>query len=164
MHSDVSKLNWCVLGMVKDTSEVYIFKYLRDLDRDSRFSEVPERKNFWAKYLVKLSMHLDRIWYAVETCWFDEPPPHFISSNQYSKDRTLLLEFCERKKKLTGECLGLLISFKLGMRIDIAQLLCLIPGGIFFTFIQGHSWQRSQKNNFLHLMSLWILMKFCMLP
>ena len=46
-------------------------------------------KSVWANYLTKFTIKLDRIWYAVETCWCDQPHSHFISSVQYSRDRPL---------------------------------------------------------------------------
>ena len=38
----------------------------------------------------KCLIHWDGIWSIVETCWSNEAHTHFITSHQYSKERTLL--------------------------------------------------------------------------
>ena len=56
-----------------------------------------ESKHFHANYLTKFSIDLDGIFYTVETRRCDEPHTHFISSIQYSRERTLLVWFFFKK-------------------------------------------------------------------
>ena len=37
-----------------------------------------ESKHFWDNYLTKLLINLKGIWYAVETCWCDDPQSSFF--------------------------------------------------------------------------------------
>ena len=52
-----------------------------------------ESKNFCGNYITKFLINLDEMWSTVETDGCDEPrsPTYFISSIQYSRERTLTL-------------------------------------------------------------------------
>ena len=48
-----------------------------------------ENKNLCANYFAKFSIDFDRMCSTVETFVWDEPHTHFMSSIQYSKERTM---------------------------------------------------------------------------
>ena len=129
-----------------DITELYIFILVYVTLTLIQGHGMQESKNFCANYLLKLSMDLDEIWRAVETCWFGKCVTFFISGNRYSRERIQLWWFCEKKFNF-----GLLtdiyrwISFKLGAMIDTTKVYSFIPVWIALTFIQGFSWIRKQK-------------------
>ena len=57
---------------------------------------VIESKNIFTNYITRVSVNLDGIWYAVETCWSYEPHTHFMSSDCHSLERTLCMCFCQK--------------------------------------------------------------------
>ena len=58
--------------------------------------------NFWAKYFTKSLMSLDEMWHSFETCWSDESHGHFISSDWYSRERSIFTRFCQRTLTLAN--------------------------------------------------------------
>ena len=77
-----------------------------------------ESRKFCAKYLKKFSTVLDGIWQAVERSP-DEPHIHFILSDQYSRDRSLLTWFWPKSHDPGSHSdVYKPISFQLGMMID----------------------------------------------
>ena len=72
--------------------------------------------------------------------WFDEPTTHFILSSQYSRERTLLLWFCNLN-------VYRMLSFEQGMMKEATELYILVSVWMTLTFIQDHS--------------LWEMKNFC---
>ena len=66
---------------------------LIDFDLDSRSQECKKAKTS----VPIIWIDLDGIWYTIELCCCDEPQTHFISSVQYSRERTLVMWFREKK-------------------------------------------------------------------
>ena len=89
------------------------------------------------------SYQLDGIWDTVETCWFDEHHSYHVSSDLYSRERTLLKGFCQKRLTLVT-LLNIYrpISFTLVIRVNTTELYIFIPV-LTLVFIQGY--MRNQK-------------------
>ena len=94
MHLDVYGPNQFKLGMILDDIEPFIFILVLVTMTDLRSQVCGGRKNFRPTYLKKFLVDLDGMWCTVEVYWSHESHTHLISSNQYSRERTLLMQFC----------------------------------------------------------------------
>ena len=77
MHSEVYELIWFRLGWW----EILLcctFWYLSNWPW-IKVTGMRESKNFWANHLTKFLIDLNRIWYTVETYWYDEPHTHSMA-------------------------------------------------------------------------------------
>ena len=88
---------------------------------------VQESKIFCTNYLTKLSIDLNGIWHTFNTCWYHEPHTHFMSSSQYSRERTLLTWFHKKRCSIAlYSDIYKPISFKLGMTVETTKRYILI--------------------------------------
>ena len=102
-----------------------------------------ESKDFCASYLIKFPMDLDGIRYTFKTFWPDKPS-HFVLSDQYSRERTLLSWFL--KGNLIVGLRWHRFCLKKPLVIDSFELYSLMPVWMTLTFIQGPSCMRKQKS------------------
>ena len=148
---------WFSLGIVIDTIVLYslILVYLTlVLIQSKTFTKRSARKQKLQQYLTKFSINLNEIWCTDETCKYDEPHYYFILSIQYSRERTLLMDFVrktKKKKKKNTFNIGLFsdiyrpISIKLSIILETTRHYVLISVWMTLTFIQGHIFMSNQK-------------------
>ena len=91
MHSYVLESIGFKLDMIIDATVSYILILVYLTLTLIEVIGVQESKNFYTSFLAKCSMDLNRIVNAVEICWYNQSPVHFIFSIQYSRKRILLI-------------------------------------------------------------------------
>ena len=99
-----------------------------------------------ARYLTKLVMDLDRVWFTVETCLSNESHSLLISSDQYSWERIMI---SSRKTVMLASpptFTDQFLSSECGMMTKANKLHVLMPVGFSLNLIQGHSCMRYKKN------------------
>ena len=91
---------------------------------------VRESKNFCTNYLIKFPIDLDGTWYAVETCWVLFNFVFILSCPVNIPGREPYLGDCV-KKEIINVGLHLdtmrLVSFRIGLKIDIITLYISVP-------------------------------------
>ena len=146
---DFYELIWLKLSVMINATELYIFMLFSmslTLIRNSRGMRKQKFLNqLSVKVLNQLWLNLD----AVETWAYCILYFHFMSSDQFSREKSLLNDFVKQKKTKEKFDAGLrsdvyrLISFQLGLMIDSSELYCLIP--VWLTSIHSHGCMIKQK-------------------
>ena len=105
-----------------DTTKLYIFGVSQnDLDLVLR-PGMQEIKTSGPILARSLQVNLKKFGNAVQTCWFDEPHIYFISSDQYSRKRTLFRWFCTGIYDVGVDSDIYRLIFKLDVMIDTMEL------------------------------------------
>ena len=114
-----------------DTTELYILIVVEVALTWIKSHRDVWKENFCANYLTKFIMILNRIPYAIDTCWSDELHTHFISPNQYSRERTQLRWIHQENFNIgLHSDIFRLISFILGVIIETTKLIVLFENSL----------------------------------
>ena len=107
MHSAVYTSIWFKLGMMADTTVLYILilVYLSLALIQGHCVRVRESKNFWAYCLTNFLISLNGIWDTIETHRRDEPHARFVCVCVHSvfkgETPTYVILFIKKKKSKT---------------------------------------------------------------